>query len=163
MNTQWKGRDCNIPLCQVSRINRAKDRHCSCIVEHKMSCNKFVGCSKLPDRAHSVLPNEMKKFVPTRGQQQHKRVEQHENVQRLREWSREVARGVSREVMAPETVADHGTVHDFWLENYLERYQPLEEQEDKEVVLLLVIWLDLHGIKLLCQYYLIYLNHLNLF
>ena len=51
-NTQWKCRDCGMPLCQVSRVDTNACRQYSCIVEHKMSGNKFIGCGKIHHRTH---------------------------------------------------------------------------------------------------------------
>ena len=69
-NTQWKCRDCNMLLCQVNRVDKNAGRNYFCIVEHKMSGNKFIGCGKIPHRTHFTLPDELKKFIPTRRQLQ---------------------------------------------------------------------------------------------
>lgn len=55
-----------MPLCLVSRVNKTIHRHYSCIIEHKMIGNKFVGCGKILDITQIVLPNELKRFAPTR-------------------------------------------------------------------------------------------------
>jgi len=69
-----------MPLCQVSRADKNAGRDYSCIVEHKLSGNKFIGCGKIPHRTHFILPDEMKKFIPTRSQVQKR--EQHRNKKR---------------------------------------------------------------------------------
>jgi hypothetical protein len=74
-----------MPLCQVSRIDKKTCRHFPCIVENKVSGNRFIGCRKIPHRMHFILPDDLKNFIPTRSQLQQR--EQHN-----REKHREVAR-----------------------------------------------------------------------
>ena len=90
-STQWKCRDCGMPLCQVSRVDKNAGRQYSCTVEYQLSGNKFIGCGKIPHRTHFILPDEMKKFVPTRSQLQQR--EEHQNRKtNSREKHREAAR-----------------------------------------------------------------------
>ena len=90
-NTQWKCRECGMPLCQVSRVDTNAGRQYSCIVEHKLSGNKFIGCGKIPHRTHFILPDEMKKFIQTRSQLQ-RREERLNKKRKSRENQREAAR-----------------------------------------------------------------------
>jgi hypothetical protein len=80
-----------MPLCQASRVDKNAGRQYSCIVEHHLSGNKFIGCGKIPHRTHFILPDDMKKFIPTRSQLQQR--EEHRNRKRnSREKHREAAR-----------------------------------------------------------------------
>ena len=59
-NTLINSRYCGMPLCKVSRVDKNTGRQYSCIVEHQLSGNKFIGCGKIPHRTHFILPDEMK-------------------------------------------------------------------------------------------------------
>jgi hypothetical protein len=59
-----------MPLFQVSRLDKYAGRNFTCIVKHNMSENEFIGCGKIPHRTHFCLPEQLKKFAPTRSQQQ---------------------------------------------------------------------------------------------
>ena len=104
-NTQWKCRDCGMPVCQISRVDTNVGRQYSCIVEHKLFGNKFIGCGKIPNRTHFMLPDEMKKFIPTRSQVQ--RREERRNRKRMsRENQREAARIELVEAVSGRTVRE---------------------------------------------------------
>ena len=59
-----------------------------------MSGNKFIGCCKILDRTNFVLPDELKKFIPTRTKQQ-QMIELNEKKKRNREEARGMARDPS--------------------------------------------------------------------
>ena len=65
-----------MPLCQISRVDRARGRDYSCVMEHKLLQNEYIGCGFL-NRSSFMMPDNLKKYIPTRGKAK-KREEQHE-------------------------------------------------------------------------------------
>ena len=72
-----------MPLCQVNRTDRARGRNYSCIVEHGMSHDEYIGCSFIA-RSAFVMPDHKKKYIPTRTIIQRNQ----EDVQKKKEMSR---------------------------------------------------------------------------
>ena len=74
VNTQWKCRDCGMPLCQVDRSDGSSWRPKSCIREHLSSEDNHIGCNIVP-RSSFILPDHLKKYSMTRLQEQHQEQE----------------------------------------------------------------------------------------
>jgi hypothetical protein len=69
VNTQWKCRDCGMPLCQVDRSGGISQRPKSCIQEHLCSEDKYIGCNIAP-RSSFILPDHLKRYSMTRLQEE---------------------------------------------------------------------------------------------
>ena len=74
INTQWKCRDCGMPLCLVDRSDGSSWRPKSCIREHLSSEDNHIGCNIVP-RSSFILPDHLKKYSMTRLQEQHQEQE----------------------------------------------------------------------------------------
>ena len=58
INTQWKCRQCHMPLCQVDRSDAY-----SCIDEH-LSSHNYIGCNLMKHNSF-ILPDDLKKYTVT--------------------------------------------------------------------------------------------------
>ena len=65
-NTQWKCKDCGMPLCNVDRSDGGERKLC-CINEHTQSKDQILGCNLVARNAF-ILPNDYIQFNITRGQ-----------------------------------------------------------------------------------------------
>ena len=70
-NTQWKCRECGMPLCQVDRSDSTRWRPYTytCIQEHLSSQDEYIGCNKMKHNSF-ILPDHLKKHSMTRLQEQ---------------------------------------------------------------------------------------------
>jgi len=59
--TQWRCKDCHMPLCQQSRVDPDAGRTATCLTEHKESDNPVLGCSGSV-RAAFKMPDSLKVF-----------------------------------------------------------------------------------------------------
>jgi hypothetical protein len=67
MNTNWRCKECKMPLCKKDRSDRNAGRTYSCLHEHKMSHNKYIGCGFI-ERDKFILPEDEKAYKTTRAQ-----------------------------------------------------------------------------------------------
>ena len=74
VNTQWKCRDCGMPLCQVDRSDGSSWRPKSCIREHLSSEDNHIGCNIVP-RSSFILPDHLKRYNVTQLQEEHREQE----------------------------------------------------------------------------------------
>ena len=68
-NTQWKCKDCRMPLCQIDRTNNTS-RNYSCVHEHKQSGFDALGCWRVQRGGAFKMPKDMILYKMTRSEQQ---------------------------------------------------------------------------------------------
>ncbi len=64
VNTQWNCCKCGMPSCQVDRSDGIAWRPYSCIDEHLLSKDEYIGC-KLMKHNYFILPDHLRKFSMT--------------------------------------------------------------------------------------------------
>jgi hypothetical protein len=62
--TQWKWRDCGMPLCQVDRSGGIIRRSKLCIEEHLCSEDEYIGCN-IVQCSSFILPDHLKRYSVT--------------------------------------------------------------------------------------------------
>jgi len=106
MNTQWKCRHCDMPLCQVDRTELGKDRGHSCIEEQQNSDNEFLGCVLMAREAY-IMPEHLKKYTMTRAMIA-KKADANEKERKAKETTRAQAREQNVQWQSQEVEMEDG-------------------------------------------------------